>query len=505
MPSGYSMEMGSFDHYARLSRRLLKAPASLVSIVEAKRQIFPGAVGLVETCMTTRQTPLAYSFCQYVVADEKPLVIADAREDPRLCNNPAIEELDVVAYIGYPLTDADGRTVGSVCAIDSVPRDWTIDDLAVLQDLALACSAELQQSRRIAEDGEQLARSIFASTNVALAFYDVNDDLVLANEPAQRIADAGEFRLDQAPFGGEHAYRLDSRAPVPIDEQLIPRCLGGELDSHELQAIGPRGKQIVVSASARQVRRTDGTPWGTLVALQDVTDLVRALQVKDELIATVSHELRTPLTSVRGYLEVLADELEGSSGFVAETLSTIERAALTLQSRIDELLDTGVRRWTLALEPTEVLALARRVAVTFADAASSRSIDLAVEGSATCRAAIDPARFEQILENLISNALKFTGQGGRVAVTVSASDDKVRVDVVDSGTGMTEDDVSQAFDTFWRSDRARQEAAPGFGIGLSVVRNLVEAHQGSIAVSSEPGRGTTVTIRVPRHGADAPP
>lgn len=499
---GSCMSMGSFDHYARLAKRLLRAPASLVSIVEAKRQIFPGAVGLVETLMSSRQTPIAYSFCQYVVEDAKPLVVSDARNDPRLQSNPAIEEFDVIAYVGYPLTDATGQTVGSLAALDSVPRAWSTDDLDVLQDLALACSAELQHARQIAEDGEQLARSIFATTDIALAFYDSNHELVMANEPAHRVAEVGRFRIDESPYGGGHAYRAGIPTPLPLHEQIIPRSLSGELERHELHTLGPPGKQIVVSASARQVERTDGSPWGTLVAMQDVTDLARALQVKDELIATVSHELRTPLTSVLGYVEILADEFEGAEGFVPDALGTIERAALSLQSRIDELLDSGVRRWAVAPETTDVGELARRVAARFALTASSGAVDLAVTGEDSCLADVDPARFEQVLENLISNALKFTPHGGQVTVVVRASHDEVLVEVVDTGIGMTEDEVVQAFDTFWRSDGARLAAIQGFGIGLTVVRCLVEAHQGSVAVSSEPGRGTTVAISIPRCTGD---
>lgn len=185
------MQLGSFDHYARLAKRLLGAPAALVSIVEARRQVFPGAAGLPETLMSSRQTPLEYSFCQYVVKGEKPLVITDARTDPRLHDNPAIAEFDVIAYIGYPVTDATGRTVGSVCALDSVPRAWTSDDVEVLQDLALACSTEWRRSHQVAEDGEQLAPSIIAATNIALALYDPSNELVLANEPAQRVAEVG--------------------------------------------------------------------------------------------------------------------------------------------------------------------------------------------------------------------------------------------------------------------------------------------------------------------------
>ncbi|WP_309648538.1 SpoIIE family protein phosphatase [Nocardioides sp.] len=138
----------TFDHYARLVRRLLHVPIGLVSLVEPDRQVFRGAAGLPGPLDEVRETPLSHSFCQYVVKDASPLVISDARLDARLAGNLAIEELDVIAYAGWPLTDVRGEVIGSLCAIDSTPRTWTPEDLATLEDLAAACSAELGERER---------------------------------------------------------------------------------------------------------------------------------------------------------------------------------------------------------------------------------------------------------------------------------------------------------------------------------------------------------------------
>jgi serine phosphatase RsbU (regulator of sigma subunit) len=134
----------AFERFVRLVRHQLDVPAALVSLVSAEEQVFPGAAGLPEPWQTQRRTPLSHSFCQHVVTSAAPLVIEDARLHPQVCDNLAIRDLDVVAYAGMPLTDADGRAIGSLCAVDSRPRRWTATDLAVLVDLAGACSSELQ-------------------------------------------------------------------------------------------------------------------------------------------------------------------------------------------------------------------------------------------------------------------------------------------------------------------------------------------------------------------------
>ncbi|SCG69238.1 SpoIIE family protein phosphatase [Micromonospora coxensis] len=146
----------AFERFARLVSDLLDVPVALVSLVTDTRQFFPGAVGLPEPWAGRRETPLSHSFCQHVVDLEIPMVLPDARLYPRVRQNLAIAELGVVAYAGIPLTDLDGRVLGSLCAIDSKPRTWTATQLRTLTDLAAACSSELRL--RIALDGAEEAR-----------------------------------------------------------------------------------------------------------------------------------------------------------------------------------------------------------------------------------------------------------------------------------------------------------------------------------------------------------
>ena len=151
------------DRFARLVAHMLGVPVALVSLVESDRQVFPGQVGLAEPWATTRQTPLSHSMCQHVTTTGRPLVLTDARQDKRTCDNLAIDDLGVIAYAGMPLTDGAGHVLGSLCAIDNRPRTWSQHELANLADLAAACSSELRL--RIAS---QVTRSYAAQARVAL-------------------------------------------------------------------------------------------------------------------------------------------------------------------------------------------------------------------------------------------------------------------------------------------------------------------------------------------------
>ncbi|MGY1858277.1 SpoIIE family protein phosphatase [Modestobacter sp. SYSU DS0290] len=187
----------AFERFARLVRWQLDVPVALVTFVSVEEQVFPGALGLPEPWQSARRTPLSHSFCQHVVRSGEPLVITDARTHPLVADNLAIPDLSVVAYAGVPLTEADGTVVGSLCAIDSEPRTWSERDLAVLTDLAGACSSELQLrgARQRSSEAAALARSASGQARQLLAQQEIDRSRwTLALEAGQ----VGTFDLDLA-------------------------------------------------------------------------------------------------------------------------------------------------------------------------------------------------------------------------------------------------------------------------------------------------------------------
>lgn len=140
----------AFDRLVRLAARFIGAPIALVSIVTEDRQCFTAQDGLAEPLATDRQIPLSHSFCQHVVTSGEPLVVADAREHPDLKDNLAIPDLGVIAYAGMPLSvDGTGHTLGSFCVVDTEPRVWTDQELAVLRDLADVVMSEIEMRLRL--------------------------------------------------------------------------------------------------------------------------------------------------------------------------------------------------------------------------------------------------------------------------------------------------------------------------------------------------------------------
>ena len=161
----------AFDRLTRRACDAIGVPTALVSLVDADRQFFKSAQGLREPVASARQTPLSHSFCRYVVAGERPLVVPNAREVPFLAGNPGITDLAMIGYAGVPLC-AHGFVLGAFCAIDGMPHEWSAEDLGILEDLASACSTEihlrdaLREGRRMR--GEQRFRALGGSGHAAV-------------------------------------------------------------------------------------------------------------------------------------------------------------------------------------------------------------------------------------------------------------------------------------------------------------------------------------------------
>jgi hypothetical protein len=222
-------------------------------------------------------------------------------------------------------------------------------------------------------------------------------------------------------------------------------------------------------------------------------------RLKDEFIASVSHELRTPLTSIIGCTELLEEEGAGgpNTGRFAEVIG--RNAAQLLRLVGDLLFLSRMRSGRLALEyrPTNLAEAAAEAVAEARPEAQLKHIDLALSAAPVPPFTADPARISQLLGSLISNAVKFTGNGGRVEVSVGELDGQATVTVADTGPGIPAADLERVFERFYRTAAATRQAVPGTGLGLAIAKAIVEAHNGSIAVHSAEELGSTFTVLLP--------
>ena len=254
-----------------------------------------------------------------------------------------------------------------------------------------------------------------------------------------------------------------------------------------------------LSVSARSTRRPDGTLTGAALAYKDVTDYMRALAVKDEFVASVSHELRTPLTSVLGHLEMLAGR-EDLPADVRAQLAVVDRNAARLQMLVSDLLyvaqeaDASLQVVRVAADAAGIVREAVEAARPLARAGK---ISLSVDLPDSRVALFDPQRLRQVVDNLLSNGIKYTDAGGEVLVRLPVDEDRLEVQVSDNGIGIAPDDLERLFSRFYRADTERVRLTPGTGLGLSIVRSITEGCGGGVRVESEVGVGSTFTAWIP--------
>jgi signal transduction histidine kinase len=257
----------------------------------------------------------------------------------------------------------------------------------------------------------------------------------------------------------------------------------------------------VLSAHSAAVRTEDGKHLGTVIVLRDVTAEVEAEQLKDAFMAHISHELRTPLTAVKGYSELLLVDAVGPlTDEQRDFLTAIHRHTSTLVDMINTLLDfSEMEAWdnlNLQRYPTRPSTLVEEAIESWYLEMREKGLQFEVELSPDLPLIyVDRKRMRWVIVNLVRNAWQYTPEGGRVSVRLYAEDDKVVLEVADTGIGISRRNQERLFSRFYRV--ANTVRSRGIGLGLYVSQAIVEEHEGEIVVTSEEGVGSTFSVKLP--------
>jgi two-component system, OmpR family, phosphate regulon sensor histidine kinase PhoR len=276
---------------------------------------------------------------------------------------------------------------------------------------------------------------------------------------------------------------------------------GGDARSAEIDLAGLRPRRVLVHAA--HLRGEEG---GVLAVLVDVTSLRKLESLRRDFVANVSHELRTPIAAARSAAETLhgrARDPETTIGFV----EIIERNLERLQQLVEDLLDLSrieSRELTLNPEPCELEALVDRVLALHRERAGRKKIDLAADRLGRLTITADRRALEQVLSNLVDNAVKYCSEGASVRVGAAVQGAALRITVADTGPGIAAEHLPRLFERFYRIDAGRSRELGGTGLGLAIVKHLVEAMRGRVEVESEVGRGSRFSFTLPDAAGDGP-
>lgn len=500
----------AFDRLTRLASRLLRAPASLVSLVDANRQFFKSHVGMSPRFTGTPETALTHSFCKHVVEAGEPFVVEDAHEHPIAREISPLEDMDVRAYAGVPLTTSDGQTLGSFCVLDSAPRAWTAEDIQTLHDLAEAviteielriAGRELRRQMRATERERRRNQLLLECVNEGIFGLDHDGRCTFINQAA-----TGLLRLEPDEALGKNMHTLvhHSRpdgSPYPEAECPVYQALRrGEGVRVEDEVLWRRdGTSFPVEMTSAPIIEA-GEVQGMVVSFANISRRKRLEELRDDLLHMIVHDLRTPLTSLMAGMQ--------SVGILGELndrqrslLEIARRGGETLLGMINDLLDIDkMEQGSLTLERTEVSVpvVAETALAQVGGLAAAKTQTIAADIAPDLPAAYaDEDKLRRILVNLLGNAIKFTPAGGTITLSVRRDGDTLIFSVRDTGEGIPKEDFERIFQKFGQVETRKSGRRMSTGLGLTFCRLAVEAHGGRIWVESELGVGSVFSFTLP--------
>lgn len=377
----------------------------------------------------------------------------------------------------------------------STRLDTAREDLRVSVADGLDGDIALQQSVDAGTDAASAALTVMDTVDAGITFYAPDGSIILANATSRELLESSGVRSDAAPL----IFEGESTTPMSRDDYVLALARRGELVTRRAYRIGIGTGQRTVMTTSQYVKRANGELLGTVVATHDVTPLAEAIRSRDNFLETVSHELRTPLTSIIGYLEVIEDAVEGRDVGIDDELAIVQRNSNRLLRLISDLLTTAEGQGSLERRSMNISELAARSLEAARSAADRRGIRIIPPTLVPVIAEVDADHITDVFDKIFSNSVKFTQAGGTIALSMEQSPTDAVVRITDTGSGMTDDDASHIFERFFRSSTTRSDVVAGAGLGLSSAKVIVEAHKGTITVSSGLGVGTTIEVRLPLH------
>ncbi|GAB3154633.1 sensor histidine kinase [Microbacterium neimengense] len=313
----------------------------------------------------------------------------------------------------------------------------------------------------------------------------------------------GRFQNTIPGFGSrsreiENAYRADGVTPLPRAERPLLRALAGEVFENQVVWFGhPDERRHAMSITVRRMHDAEGADTGAVLIARAVTPEMTALRARDRLVASVSHELRTPLTSVLGYLDLALDTLDDPDQARRSLEIAARNGERLLEIVADILAASSASRlsvdMTISPEPIDVAELVAATAEAWRPRAAERALTIETSGIEPAGAFADPLRLRQVMDNLVSNAVKYNRDGGAIFLGCTTDGSSTWILVRDTGAGIAEPDLDRLFERYFR---ARTDVE-GTGLGLSISREIVRAHGGDITVRTSRGLGSTFMVQLP--------
>ena len=384
------------------------------------------------------------------------------------------------------------RVIGVMQVVTRPGQTFSLDDLDALVIVANQLSLGIENIRFFQQVGaeEQRLRAILSSTNDVVLGVDAHGRLLIANAAA------------------EHAFGFSAQACAGqvLSEAITNAALQVALDQARYQRDArTRTFQIalpderVLFSSMSPIVAQDGAVQGWVFVMQDITQFKEMEKLQADIVLTASHELRNPINLMLGALELLERALEAPTEAQRDALDLVRLGTERTKSLIEDLLDLEriERRVGWSMKRCDCAEVARTTWAAFRLQAQSRQVSLEMRLPESALPVWGDARLlDRMVSNLVGNALKYTPQGGRVSIDARAEADQIILEVSDTGHGIPQEAQSRIFERFYRLP-SQPDGVKGTGLGLTIVKSIVERHGGRVWVTSQPGCGSTFTVSLP--------
>jgi two-component system phosphate regulon sensor histidine kinase PhoR len=468
----------------------------------------PPAYGLDDDHLKIFRIRATHGISGKVFREGEPAIFHDTNSDPRTKEDP-FGLLHVQNGITVPLViekrDEENRvidrtTIGVLHAFNKRHgEDFNDEDVRLLERMARnvgSIIANLQMYREVVEEREELLQT-FESLAAGLILVSPEGRLSQMNASAREI-----FGAEQDAIGKNYrdVIRNDS-----LEKFFLANQRGEETPKAEIHVM-VRGSERIYEVQSAQVKNEEGRDLGLVAIFNDVTEMKNIDKMKSSFVAMASHELRTPLTAIKGFSSTLLEGIdedmyskEDQREFLGIVVSECDR----LRRLIDDLLNTSRIESGQSLKPDysrfELMPLLEKSVAVQQQASNRHKVMLKVHNELPQTIVGDQDKFDQILTNLLNNAIKYSPAGGDVIVHAKSEGDDILIGVQDQGLGIPKEHLSKVFERFHRVDNEDNRKIYGTGLGLFLVKHLVESvHMGQIWAESEVGVGSTFYVRIPK-------
>lgn len=516
-----------FDKLAQLASIICETPIALISLIDDKRQWYKAKIGI-----DIEEMPKELTFCQYTIEKEELWEVEDATKNELLKDNPNVTaENGIRYYAGLPLQCSLGYNIGTLCVADLKPKKISDKEKIALQIISEQIMILLEAKKRndklihelreLVQQKELESQKIIEKSSEEIKmFYDSisNSNGIIEIDVSGKIINSNQLIVELLGVSSNILINqpISTFFDLELNEATISRLL--DTKNHILKFNKNPDSDKWIQANFIKIENIEGGIEKLILVCQDITNRIHGQQElenaknvsdylnkqKDQFIATVSHEIRTPINAILGFTDVLL-EIEDDVNKV-DYLSSVKTAGLGLLHIVNDILDISkIEAGMLQIDetPFQLNEVVNNVISTLKLKASEKNIKLlyAIDSDVNNNLIGDKNRLNQILINIVGNAIKFT-EKGKVELRISNQKTEsntifIEFSIIDTGIGINQEKLQSIFDRFSQAEVSTSRKFGGTGLGLSISKELIDMQKGSILVQSTENLGTTFTFVIP--------